>query len=123
MSSLSLKMTATASRLINKYGAAITITRTIPGTFSAATQTQTTPTTTSDTLKGTIEEYKAHEIDGESIRYGDKKILVPKSDLQNLLEPKPGDIISIDSKTYRVVSHEGLSAGDSFAGFYIQARR
>lgn len=123
MSGMSNRARSLASRLAQKYGAAATLTRQNPGTFNAATQMQSAPTTVVDTLKVVVEDYKAHEVDGESVRYGDKKVMIPVSDLTNLLEPKPGDIIELLATKYRVINVMGISAGDSFAAYSVQVRK
>lgn len=123
MTALSDRLTVTASRLIRKYGGTATLTRRVAGTFNPATQTETSGSTSTDTVKAVIEDFRAHEIDGDVIRYGDKKILLTKSDLQNLVVPKPDDIISMSGETYRIVEVFGISAGDAFVGYSVQARK
>lgn len=123
MTALSDRMESLASRMATKYGAAATLTRRTPSTFNPATQTDSGATTTTDSVDVVLTDFRAHEIDGDTIRYGDKKILVPKSDLQNLLEPKPDDIITVNSTNYRIVNLMGLSGGDRDIGYIVQGRK
>lgn len=123
MSNLSDRMGKLTAKLAGKYGASAVITRTYPGTFDPSTQAEVSGGCHTDEVSAVIQEFRAHEINGETIRYGDKKILVPKSDLQNLVEPQPDDIIEVNDQKYRIVESRAISAGDKFVGFSIQARK
>lgn len=123
MTALSTKMAKTAQRLVGKYGATVVITRRVAGTFNPTTQTESGGSTITDTVKATIDDYRAYEVNGDTIQYGDKKILIPSLELTNLVQPKPDDIISVNSVNYRVIGSSGLSAGDSMAAYTVQARR
>lgn len=117
------RMEALASRLVEKFGADATISRSTGGTYNPVTFVTTGATVTSDTTKAVVEEYRAHEVDGETIRYGDKKILIPLSDLTNLSAPVPNDTISILGATYRIINVEGVSSGDAIVAYSVQARK
>lgn len=117
------RMEALASRLVEKFGADAIISRSTGGTYNPVTFVTTGATVTSDTTKAVVEEYRAHEVDGETIRYGDKKILIPLSDLTNLSAPVPNDTISILGATYRIINVEGVSSGDAIVAYSVQARK
>lgn len=123
MTGLGPKMTRLASRLSEKYGASATISRKTGGTFVPATQSISGGTLTTDTLKVVVEEYRAAEVDGTNIRYGDKKITIPLSGLTNLLEPAPDDTIEVLGAKYRIVNVFGVSSGDAIVAFQVQVRK
>lgn len=123
MTGLGPRMSGTISRLSQKYGATATITRRTGGTFDPILQVSTGGSTSSDTLKIVVEEYRSHEVDGDTIRYGDKKLTVPQSDLTNLLSVVPDDTIDVLGTAYRVIDAQGISSGDAIVGYSVQVRK
>lgn len=63
----------------------------------------TNPTTATATGEGIIDDYTNREIDGTRVRTGDKKILIIGKSLSPLLVPKPGDDVTIEGSTYRII--------------------
>lgn len=120
---LSDRMAKTAQRLIDKYGASSILTRQAAGVYDPATQTETPGRVISDEINAVVTDYKAHEVDGENIRYGDKKFLVSELSLENLIKPQSGDILTNFGQKYRVVDVSGLTAGDGIPAYEIQVRR
>lgn len=123
MAGLNSKMSGVASRLINKYGTDITITRPVVASFDPATQKATAGTPLTDSIKAVLEDYKAHEVNGDTVRYGDKKLMIPKSDLTNLSEPAPNDTIDALGTVFRVISVDGVSSGDGIVAYRVQVRK
>ena len=122
MSGLSTRLKALTSTLVTKYGAEVIVSRVTSPTFDVTTQTKSGGTTLTDTVAAVIDEYSSHEI-GDTIQYGDKKLTIPSLDFTNLSAPQPDDIIEINSEKYRVISSQGISAGDDFVGYQVQIRK
>lgn len=124
MTELSDDFTVFTKEMIDEFGTAIVLKRETGDYVDPATQTFNEGTTTSDSLKAVLDDYKAHQIvDGGNIRYGDKKLIIAQSDLVNLSEPASGDIIEIASVRYKVISAVGMSAGDKYVGYEVQIRK
>lgn len=97
------RMRATAKRLIDKNGEAVTITS--PGArtgwdTAAGKPTFANPGTV--TLKGVVTAFESAFIDGERVRTGDRMVLVAGADLT--FEPEPGHNITVDGKDYAIVA-------------------
>lgn len=124
MTALSDKFTTLMKTKMDQFGTSVTLRRESGASVDPETQEYVSPTTTSDTMNAVLDDYKAHEVsDGGSIRYGDKKLYLAESDLSNLSEPEPGDIILIGSDRWRTISSNGISAGDKYVGFEVQIRK
>ncbi len=81
----------------------LTFTSRTPGTRTTGALTAgTNPTETSGAGEGIIDDYQEREIDGTRVETGDKKILIIGNTILPLV-PKPGDDVTIEGATYRVV--------------------
>ena len=63
-----------------------------------------TPSFTTDSVEALVLAYEAKDIDGDRIKVGDEKVLVRKSELITIAEPKEGDEIVWETITRDVVS-------------------
>lgn len=122
MTNLSNRFRTLSKNLIDKYGANVSIIRDSLGSFDPATQTTSPNTVLSDNVKAVITEFKSHEIDGDNVRYGDKKVLIPILGLNNLSEIVPSDIIELNSKRYSVLKAEAIMGGDSIVSYDVHIR-
>ena len=94
-----VKMQATASRLLKKFGQSITI-RVLTGeTLDLSTQSKVS-TYTDTTGNGVTLNFNNNEIDGSLILTTDIKLVIENLDI----EPIINSITTIDSVTYRVSS-------------------
>lgn len=95
-----MSLAATASRLLAANGEAVTITFP-PSTpaFNPVTGAAQTPTA-SQTITGSgyPAGYEGSEIDGETIKAGDVKLILEKVSTR----PEAGATATVDSKTYRI---------------------
>lgn len=109
-----------AKKLITKYGAAMTLRRTSGGTYNPNAGSISGATTTDYPCRGVIQEYRAGEIDGMSVLFGDKKILVSASGLA--IVPESEDLLIIGSNTYSVINNSPLSPGGVDVIYTVQVR-
>lgn len=116
---------ATAERLLAKWGAACTLTRTVPGVYDPATGLNAASTVTVYTGTAFRENYALKDIDGTLVRRGDVRFLF--SPLQtngaDLPEPAPDtDVITFASKAYQVIAVDPYDFSGEAVAFYVQAR-
>ena len=89
-----------AGKVINKFGADVTIRYVSAGAYNTATGTVTE--TTSDTsIKGVIEGISSTEVD-ELIKTADKRLTVAAEDLATV--PAPKDRVVISSVEYQIIT-------------------
>lgn len=121
MTALDKKARATAQRLVDKYGKAITIRRTV-SSYDPATGTETTTNTDYSTKTAPPENYRLDQIDGTLVKRGDQRLLVAAQGLS--IEPSAQtDSVIMDATTWAVVAVEAIWSGEQVAGWYIQVRR
>lgn len=88
-----------------------TLIRNTPGTRTSNNQTGgTNPTPVPYAAKGWVESYKASQIDGTLIKTDDRMIALLGATIEGAAVPEPGDQITIEGATYRIVG------GDSGQG-------
>lgn len=93
------------------FGQVVTLTHVTPGSYDTATATETGATTTTQTGSGVEIAYTAREIDGNTIRVGDKKLLLSPLNSAGaaLLAPELGDTAALASGTWTILAIEPLS--------------
>lgn len=94
---------ATALRLLQRFGASATLTRTTAGAYDPATGTST-ETTAVLTTTATVFDYDAKYIDGTLILVGDKRAYLAAAH-----EPKQGDKLTWGSDEYTVVRFKAIA--------------
>lgn len=117
---LDKKMRATAERLVDKFGKAITLRRTT-STFDPSTGT-TSESTTDHSVNAVIEPYAERLIDGSLIQVGDMQVTVPAKSLS--IDPDTSkDSVILDSVEWTLVRVEALYSGEQVATWALQVRR
>jgi hypothetical protein len=88
--------------LLQKYGSALTLTRTVGATYNPATGTMSAGTPTNFTVRGVFISYKDENVDGTVVRMGDRRLLV--SPVGSTTAPAIGDVVGgmklVDVRTY-----------------------
>ncbi|MFP5078307.1 hypothetical protein ACLE20_13445 [Rhizobium sp. YIM 134829] len=92
------RLQATAERLIAKFGQSGTLTRSAKPDAVEGGEPVGTPYTV--TLVPMT--YEAREIDGTLIKVGDVKLYLSAVGLP--IDPKPGDLVTANGKTFRIVN-------------------
>ena len=111
-------LAATAARLITKFGAVGTITRTTGGSVDPVTGDTTAGTTVTYTPNTIVQKYADELIDGTRILSSDRLII-----LDNTIEPLTTDKITIRGEDWTIVSvSESRPAGIPLV-YFVQARR
>ena len=110
-------MAATASRLIGKYGQAISIKRTTGGTIDPVAGTVTAGTASTLTTTGILQRYPDSLIDGTRILTSDRlAILAPTS------EPILTDKLAFGSKDWTIVSIQTANPAGTPLVYFVQVR-
>lgn len=94
---------ATALKLITKYGKSVVVTRvTVPGVYDTATGKTSAPTTAQQTIKAYVTDFQARGFNAPNIlvKTGDKMILVAGS---GFTKPDLGDTFTVGGITYSIV--------------------
>ena len=91
---------------------AATLISVVPGTRTVGSPSAgTNPTSTNYGCRGFVVDYAAAQIDGTLVVVGDRLVsLVAKSINGGSTTPKPGDRVTVRSRTYSVVRVEGDAA-------------
>ena len=112
-------MRHTATALINRFGAAATITRTDGATFDPATGGYTGGTTTTITGNGARMRFERSEIDGEIIQRGDFRLLFGAG----TGEPQIDDVVTFDGQIYRIMAVLSTSPSGIAVMYDLHCRR
>lgn len=94
---------ATATRLLERFGAAATLKRTTPGTYAPATGT-TTPVVTSLSTTAAVFAYDQKYIDGTLIKQGDQRAYLAPG-----VEPQQGDSLTWGGRDLAIVAVKPVS--------------
>jgi hypothetical protein len=97
------KTAATATRLLQRFGASATLKVVTGSAYDPATST-TTPTYTSNTTTAAVFDYDAKYIDSTLIRTGDKRAYLAPAHA-----PKQGDRLTWQGTDYEVVAAKTVS--------------
>ena len=115
------KSAATALKLITKFGQTAAIIRTEVKEPSNPWDPSTGETVVTEyTVQAVVTEYAQRLIDGVSVKYGDKLVLVASSGLA--VTPAPNDSISVGGQTFSVVSVNVVAPGGVPLVYNLQAR-
>lgn len=108
-----------AQTQIAKFGKTdVTLTRVIRGAYDPSLSSGAI-TTTDETINAVVEEYKGREIDNNNIRIGDKKLTIAAS---AVALPTLSDAITIDGKTFSIVTINTIYSGSLPALYIVQGR-
>lgn len=94
---------ATATRLLERFGAAATLKRQTAGAYDPSTGTSAV-TTTSLSTTAAVFDYDQKYIDGTLIKQGDKRALIAPA-----YAPVQGDIFAWASKDWTIVAVEAIA--------------
>jgi hypothetical protein len=114
------KTAATASRLLARFGAPVTVTRETAGGYDSETGTTTDPTSQVWTPIGVKLDYSQKEIDGTLIKAGDQRVYMSA---EPGLDPKTGDAVTLGAEVWRVVDSRTLAPAGIAVLLDVQVRR
>ena len=97
---ISKSLQKTASKLMEKFGGALTYRRVSGGAYNASTGA-ITETVTDYNLRGVLQDVKAREVN-ELIQAGDKRLTIAAADVANA--PTPADKVLIASVVHQIIS-------------------
>jgi len=106
----------TAERLIKKFGAEYTFTRTTKGAYDPATGT-TSDTTSTFTKSGVLFDYSDSDIGDQTILAGDRRLLAEAHTYE------VGDTLVVDGSTFRVVSISNNQPAGTLLSADLQIRK
>lgn len=89
-----------ADKLLKQFGRTLKVYRRVEGAYDAATGLAAVTESTL-TFYGVVIDYETKQLDGETIKRGDKRVLL--SAAFQTKEPMVGDEISIDNARHRIV--------------------
>lgn len=118
MTALDEKFRPLATRLIAKFGSAITYTTVTAGTYSTSTS-EVTNTEASVSTYATIAAADETSFKGGTILTGDKKFTIPA---EALTAPKAGDKITLSGIIHAVIDVREIWSGEQIAAYVIQGR-
>ena len=110
-----------AKTLMDTFGTSVTVTIVSQGGYDAEAGVQPDESTTATALKGYLGTYNIKQVDGKSIKMGDRPLYVAAKDLATA--PEPDDRVIVGSDTYRVVSPAQIQATDEVALYVLQLRK
>ena len=113
------QLTATATRLLTKFGEDTTITRLGGATFSPQLGSYSGGTTTTLAGQGVRLNYTSSEIDGEIIRRDDARLYFSG----DVGLPRTDDDCLFDAEHYRVMNVKALSPDGTDVMYELQLRR
>lgn len=97
---LASSLQKTASKLMGKFGGALTYRRVSSGTYNASTGA-ITETTTDYNLRGVLQDVKAREVN-ELIQAGDKRLYIAATDLA--VTPSTADRVIIAAVSHQIIN-------------------
>lgn len=117
MSSLSTSLKSLGISLITEFGQVVTVTRNTVVSYDPVTSNTTTSTSTYSAY-GVPEEYSNNQVDGVNVLVGDIRLLVGGI----TAEPNIGDVVSLSSIDYRVISVGREVLNGEAVLYYLQLR-
>ena len=112
-------LTATAAKLLLKYGQSVVLKHETGGTVNPATGVVTTSATvTTITGNGAASRYKNAEVDGTLIRSGDQRLILEKVSTV----PQTGWKAQVSGKEYKVMGAVPISPGNEDVIYICQLR-
>lgn len=119
-------MTATDTKLRAKALAAITtygrdVAFTAKPTYAGPATGGSSAGASLGTTKAVVGAYELRYVDGDVVRVGDLRLILPASGLA--FTPEEGQTCSVDGKTWKVVRVVPYSSGEQNAAWEVQVRR
>lgn len=115
--SLSTQLRDTAIQLLTDFGELVTASRKVEGAYDVSTGATAASTDTTYQGYGSSSQYFTREIDGEVIQLGDLILYFQTGTL-----PLVGDVVTFDSKAYRVMDVQSLRAQGIDVVYKLQLR-
>ena len=110
---------ATADRLLQGKGQAMTLTKRTPGAYSDTTATATVTTATHACTAAEFD-YPRIFIDGTMIQQGDRKVVMSAEGLT--VSPEPDDTVTSGSTTKTVISAKPIAPAGIVVAWILQVR-
>lgn len=125
MSAFYDRMSATALRLIERFGQTITLRDTVPGEYDPVTGGSTPETTVDQPAQAILQDYAIQQAgmsyaEGTVIQQGDKKILVAA---QGLTPPQLTTTVLADGATWTIVNIKEINPAGTPLVYELQGRR
>lgn len=125
MSAFYDRMSATALRLIERFGQEITLRDTVPGEYDPVAGGSTPETTVDQTAQAILQDYALQQAgmsyaEGTVIRQGDKKIMVAA---QGLTPPQLTTTVLADGATWTIVNIKEINPAGTPLVYELQGRR
>lgn len=108
-------LASTVTRLLTKFGQAVTFVHTTQGTYNPATGARSGDTTANVTGYGVTYPYTLGEIDGTMVQESDLRMITDAA-------AQKGDAITVDSVVYRVVRVENIKPAGTGVAYMVQLR-
>ena len=118
-----------ADQLIGTLGTSIVVVREDRGTFDPTTQSATDGTDVEVSLKGSVTEYRRHEIDGLNVLAKDRKLMIAGDAVERATDLVGGIVegdrvrFGVETAEWRIVHIEPIQSGDEIAAYALQIRR
>lgn len=114
-------LAATANRLLAKYGRAVVLSRpsASDATYDPATGVATAVDAATYSGVGAVFDYTAREMDGTSVRAGDRRVLLSPA---GMVMPRAGDRIEIGGVALVVVTGREINPASTAVMFEAQVR-
>ena len=109
-----------AQTVLHTFGTTVIFTHSTPGSYDPATGIAANPSTTSVSVKGRIDDYRARELN-DTIRATDRKLTIAAADLASV--PDVDDTVTVAGSVYDIVRIDPVMATDLDALYVIQLRR
>lgn len=113
-------LAATAQRLMDRFGQAMTLRRVVNSAYDTSTGT-VTQATTDYAVNGVVQAYKESRVDGSIIRRGDKQVIVAGNALTFAPDPDT-DRLLIGGVDHAVVNVEEENPGGLALVYTLQVR-
>ena len=111
----------TASRLLQKYGTPVKIQRRAETSYNPQTGDHVSIFAEVET-RGVLESFRAHMVDGTTIKAGDLKLTLASADFLEG-QPSPGDHAVVEGKVFSVMHVEVIHLQDQNILYVLQVRK
>lgn len=112
------RMASVATRLLTKFGATVTVSRTTGETYDEIAETMSGGSVTTYSPKGLLVEYDDSLIDGTRIQKGDKMAI-----LDNTVKPASDDLLTVDEEQWNVVRWKTIKPSTVAVVYFVQVRK
>jgi len=113
-----------AYNLLQEFGKSMTLTQTTRGAKNWDTGVVASGSSTAYSIKGMEVEYSAREIDGKTVKFGDKKIFIYAQGLPtDLATSAKLYTLTIDSVVWNIETVKTGVSGEDNAYYELQVRR